>query len=121
MKKWLFLSLCFVFHSCYYDNKEELYQYVQQQDCQVSAASFTTDIVPLLTQHCNRCHRNGREDGNVNLEGYNNVKPYADNGSLYGSTNHDPSFPVMPTNGIKIPFCQIEQMRIWVQDGSPNN
>lgn len=124
MKNWLFfifLSINIIFQSCYYDNQEDLYQFVQQQECNSTTATFNTDIVPILTAHCNRCHRNGRQDGNVNLEGYNNVKPYADNGSLYGTTNHEANYPVMPTNGIKIPFCEIEKMRIWVENGAPND
>ena len=63
----------------------------------------------------------GREDGKVNLEGYSKVKPYADNGSLFGTTNHEATYPVMPTNGVKIPFCEIEQMRLWIENGAQNN
>lgn len=106
---------------CYYDNEEELFQYVQQEECNVIEANYNADIVPILTAHCIRCHRNGREDGNVNLEGYNNVSPYVDNGALYGTTNHEPGWALMPTSGIKIPFCDIEKMRIWIESGALNN
>ena len=47
--------------------------------------------------------------GNVNLEGYQNVKPYVDDGSLYGTTNHEPGWSVMPTSGVRIPYCEIEK------------
>ena len=117
----LILSTGFLIQSCYYDNKENLYQYVQQEDCTATTATFTADIAVILTTHCNRCHRNGREDGNVNLEGYNNVKPYVDNGSLYGTTNHEPGHNAMPTSGVKIPFCDIEKMRLWIEAGALNN
>lgn len=124
MKKTIFfllLALGFLFSSCYYDNKDELYQHVQQEDCTATSATFTVDIVPILINHCNACHRNGREDGGVNLEGYNNVKPYVDDGSLYGTTNHDSGYKVMPTSGVKIPFCEIEKMRLWIEAGALNN
>ena len=125
MKKYglflLFLAgiLC---RACYYDNEEDLYQFVQEADCtSTTDATFAVDVMPLLLTHCNRCHRDGRADGNVNLEGYNNVKPYVDDGSLFGTTNHEVGYSVMPTNGIKIPACEIEKMRIWIEKGALNN
>ncbi len=117
----LFLYIGFLSQSCYYDNQEELYQHVQQENCVATSATFAADITPILTSHCIRCHRNGREDGGVNLEGYNNVKPYVDDNSLYGTTNHEAGFSVMPTSGVKIPFCEIEKMRLWIEAGALNN
>jgi len=113
----LMLSL----NACYYDNQEDLFQYVQAVECNTVTANYTADLVPILVQHCFRCHRNGRTDGNVNLEGYNNVKTYADDGSLLGTTDHQAGFPIMPTSGIKIPACEIEVMRVWINEGALNN
>ncbi len=123
MKKILLLLIIigFLFPSCYYDNKEELYQYVQPENCTATTATFIADIVPVIESHCFRCHNNNRQDGNVNLEGYANVKPYVDDGSFYGSTNHEASYSVMPTSGVKIPFCDIEKMRLWIEAGALNN
>ena len=118
-----FISLFFIsiFSNCYYDNEEDLFQYVQQQECKVAAATYSTDIIPLLVAHCNRCHRNERQDGNVNLEGYNQVKRYVEDGSLWGTTNHVAGYSIMPTNGVKIPFCEIEKMRLWIENGAQND
>ncbi len=122
MKKILIPILLMIsFLSQNYDNEEDLYQYVNQEECTATTATFQVDIVPMMLAHCNQCHRNDRQDGNVNLEGYNNIKTYADDGSLYGTTNHDPGYSVMPTSGIKIPFCEIEKMRLWIEAGSLNN
>jgi len=118
----LFLFILLIGNSCYYDNKEELYQYVQAQNCDsLSTSTFTADVVPVLLTHCTRCHRNGREDGNVNLEGFNNVKPYATDGSLYGSSNHQAPYAIMPPGAPKIPSCDLEKIRIWVDGGALNN
>lgn len=120
--KLVLLSLCILFVTgCYYDNKEDLYQFVQQQDCNLTTATFTADIKPLLETHCIRCHNNTRQDGNVNLEGYEQVQIYANNGSLYGTSNHETGYPVMPTSGVKIPACELEKIRIWIDLGSLNN
>lgn len=114
--------LAFVMTSCYFDNTEDLYQYIQEVDCSsVTTASYQVDILPLLTTHCYRCHRNDRQDGNVNLEGYQQLKPYLDNGALFGTTNHEAGWAVMPTSGVKIPACEIEKLRLWIEKGALNN
>lgn len=114
--------LAFVATSCYFDNTEDLYQYIQEVDCSsVTTASYQVDIAPLLTTHCYRCHRNDRQDGNVNLEGYEQLKPYLANGALFGTTNHETGWAVMPTSGAKIPACEIEKLRLWIEKGALNN
>lgn len=124
MKKQIIMlisSVVLMAQSCYYDNREELYQYIQQQECNLTEATYTANIAPILTSNCIRCHNAQRQDGNVNLEGFNQVKPYADSGKLYGTINHDPGYLLMPTDGVKIPFCDIEQVRLWVEGGAQNN
>lgn len=106
---------------CYYDSEEELFQFVVDPDCNTVEATYAADILPILEAYCIRCHRNDRQDGNVNLEGYQHTKVYADNGALYGSTNHESGYAAMPTSGNKIPFCEIEKMRIWIENGAANN
>lgn len=119
--KLVLVSLCLLLSSCYYDTKEELYQFIQPVECDVTTAAYAADIIPIMEQHCYRCHRDERQDGNVNLQGYNNIKIYVDDGSLFGTTNHEAGYPVMPTNGIKIPACQIEVLRLWIDQGANND
>ena len=116
-----FIISTFVLSGCYYDSKEDLYQFIQAVECDVIEATYSADIVPILKTHCLRCHRNERQDGNVNLQGYTNAKQYADDGSLFGTTNHESGYSIMPTNGIKIPACQIEALRLWIDSGAPND
>ncbi|MCB0643522.1 MAG: hypothetical protein KDC44_17870 [Phaeodactylibacter sp.] len=116
----LTLSLAFL-TGCYYDNKEDLYQYIQQVDCTATAATFATDVDPILATYCQLCHSNSRQDGNVNLEGYQNVKPYVENGKLYGTMNHDAGFLIMPTSGVKVSFCELEKVRLWIANGALND
>lgn len=107
--------------SCYYDNKEDLYQYIVDIECTATEATFTADIAPILSANCNRCHRNGREDGNVNLEGYNRVLPYVQNGKLLGTMDHAPGYGIMPPSGPKVPFCDIEKVKLWLEAGALDN
>lgn len=117
-----YLAILFVLaQSCYYDSQEDLYRFVIDETCTATEATFSQDIVPILEAHCIRCHRNDRQDGNVNLEGYTQVKPYADDGSLLGSTDHTGGFSPMPPSGNKVPFCEIEKIRLWLTAGSLDN
>lgn len=113
-------AIC-LFSSCYQDNKEDLYQHLQPQDCTIVDATYTAQIVPIINNHCFRCHNNTRQDGNVNLEGYAKVKPYIDDGSFLGSIEHTGGFAIMPPDGGKIPFCEIEEVRFWINNGALNN
>lgn len=119
----LYLGLFFLagLQACYYDNKEDLYQHAPPQDCNFQAVSYSTDIIAIMDGHCMSCHNPNDQFGNVNLEGYNNVKNYANNGSLYGSVAHQNGFSIMPPSGQKIPQCSIDKIKTWVDSGAPDN
>jgi hypothetical protein len=121
LKYGFILSMLLLLNACYYDNKDALFEFVQPVECNTSTATYSLDIKPIMDNHCIRCHRNGRKDGNVNLEGYNNVKNYANDGSLFGTTNHEAGYTAMPDNGVKIPACEIEILRLWISEGAMNN
>lgn len=106
-----------LFDACYYDNKEELYVYLGPS-CGTTAATYSKDIAPILQTHCTICHSNADAQGGVNLEGYNKVKQYADQGALYGSANHDAGYAPMPSAGVKIPRCELEKLKLWVDGGA---
>lgn len=111
--------------ACYYDNEEDLFQYVDQtgsgSSCEVMTAEFAADVTPILTAYCTRCHRDGRTDGNVNLEGYDRVSPYVNDGSLLGSAKHEAGFAAMPPSGGTIPACDIQKLSAWIEAGALNN
>lgn len=89
--------------------------------CDSTATSFSTDIFPLLQNHCVGCHNSTRSDGNVNLENYGRVIPYVQNGSLLGTIKHDALYPVMPPSGSKLSDCRIAQVRKWIEEGAKDN
>ncbi|MBC6995378.1 hypothetical protein QWY85_00365 [Neolewinella lacunae] len=117
------LSLLFLFTACYYDNEEDLFQYVAQDpaSCEVTVVTYSADVGPLLTTYCTRCHRVGRTDGNVNLEGYSRVLPYVNNGALLGTAGRQPGFPAMPPSGGSIPACDLQKLTAWIEAGALNN
>ena len=89
--------------------------------CDPTNASFAANIFPTLQNYCVGCHNSNRTDGNVNLESYDKILPYVDNGSLIGSIRADQFYPVMPPAGSMLSACRITQIETWIADGALNN
>ena len=115
------MTVVLAISSCYYDNKEDLYQYSQTETCVIATVNYSNDIVQIMAADCYSCHSNTDQQGNINLEGYDNVKRYVDDGSLLGSIEHTGGFSIMPPSGAKIPKCDIEKVRVWINNGALNN
>ena len=116
----LFGGLLFL-SSCYYENIEELGGLITQESCEITEASYSNDVIPILQKYCYSCHNPDTPQGDIDLVGHQKAKQYALDGSLYGSIIFDPQYSVMPPSGQQIPVCDIETIRIWVENGAPNN
>lgn len=110
----------FFLWACTYNNEEELYGN-QVSNCDTTTVSYTADILPLLQSNCYACHNQAASMGGVNIEGYSRVKIYASNGRLLGAVSHAPGFSPMPKNGSKLPDCEINTIRRWINLGTPDN
>ena len=117
---WLFALVSSV-SSCYYDNREDLFVYLDSQPCEFTTVSYLDDIVPVLDQYCVSCHRPGDLQGGIDLVGYDQANKYARDGSLYGSTNHASGYVPMPLGSRKIPSCDIQKLKAWIDSGALNN
>src|SRR4051794_37765180 len=91
----LLIIMIFSLKSCYWDNEERLY--VQPPvPCDTAAlASYNNVVLPILKTSCYSCHnaKNYISAGdNINLEGYEKLKRWANDGSLLGSISHDKKY-----------------------------
>lgn len=103
-------------HGCYYDVEEELYP---STPCTINGMSYQNDIVPLLLNNgCITCHG---DLSTLDLNGYDDLKIYVDNGSLLGAIKHESSYRAMPDNQPKLDKCTIDKIAAWITDGAPNN
>jgi len=122
MKALRIISLCFVnmllLVGCYYDVEEELYPTIE---CQTEDISYVDDILPIIEDNCYACHSTQANFGNVALEGYSQIKNYADNGSLVGVIRHDAGYSPMPKNQAMLLECEIEKVEAWILDGAKDN
>lgn len=106
-------------NSCFYDNKEDLYIYYQNQ-CDTTAVSYSLDIEPIINAQCKSCHMQPTPDAGLSLENYAEVKASADNGGLYHSINATGGFNIMPVSG-KMVQCNIDKIDAWIKAGTPDN
>lgn len=90
-------------------------------ECDTTNVTYLTHIKPLIQNHCQGCHSGGNPSGGISLTIYNDVKAVADNGKLFGSISHLSGYSPMPQNGSKLSDCQINAVKIWINQGAPNN
>jgi hypothetical protein len=89
--------------------------------CDTNNVKFAGVISPILQNSCNGCHSGSSPAGLIDLTSFPSVLALAQNGKLLGSVNHSAGFQPMPKGGNMLPDCQIDQIRIWIQNGSMNN
>ncbi len=88
--------------------------------CDLSNVTFSNTVQPILQNNCTGCHSGSAPSGGVLLTSYANVKKVADDGRLVGVVSHASGFKSMPPGGT-LQSCFVEQIKVWVQAGAPNN
>lgn len=92
-----------------------------ESGCDTTNVKFSTHIKPLIQNNCQGCHSGAAPGGGINLATYAGVKAIADNGKFFGSISHLTGYKAMPQNGNKLTDCQITKVKIWINQGSPEN
>jgi len=120
IKKYLsLLPAAAMLGGCYYDKKQDLYPSVIA--CDTTPVTYSGKVLSMIQSNCYSCHGSGSVSGNVNLDGYTNLKIYADNGKLIGVMEHKAGYSPMPQGGSKLSDCDINVVKKWIHDGTPNN
>lgn len=89
--------------------------------CDTTDFKFSTAIKPMMQTKCVGCHNSASLGGGVDLSTYTGVKASAQSGKLYGSVNWTAGISAMPKGGVKMPDCEIRQIKKWIDAGTPNN
>jgi len=118
IKLWVLVSALIFLTACYYDKEDELYP---PNSGPKSNVSFSTDVLPILSNNCFVCHSTAAALGNVILEGHDQTLIYVNNGSLLGSIKHESNFIPMPNGSAKLSNTLIETIEVWIAEGAKNN
>jgi len=92
-----------------------------ESGCDTTNVKYSTHIKPLIQNTCQGCHSGAAPGGGIDLATYTGVKAIADNGKLIGSISHLTGYSAMPKNGYKLTDCQITTVKIWINQGAPQN
>lgn len=113
------------------DQKALILKWIQQgaQDltctssCDTTNVTYSGSVKPLLDLKCKGCHGASNPGGGIKLTNYDEAKVEALNGDLLGSISHNGiNIPMpYPAGSAKMPQCEIDVIRIWVDAGAPNN
>ncbi len=89
--------------------------------CDTLNVTFSTSVWPTLSTNCVGCHSGAEPSGNITITDYNSVVALANNGSLLSVIKHEGNYSPMPKNGQKLSDCKVAEIKIWIEDGTPNN
>jgi hypothetical protein len=89
--------------------------------CSVTSASYIMDIAPLIERSCKGCHSGQNPIGGFSMDTYDQVAEKALSGRLYGAVAWLTGFVPMPLSQDMLPECDINLIKVWVDNGAPDN
>jgi len=88
--------------------------------CDTTNVTYQSQIGTLIANRCQGCHSGANPDGGISLTNYNQIKNEALFGLLYDAVTHNGNATNMPYNSAQMPECEIDLIRIWIENGAPN-
>jgi cytochrome c5 len=86
-------------------------------DCGTTTAVYETDIKPIFSKSCNRCHGDLRKAAGYDFRKIEDLKRAADKGELLGTIKWAEGYAHMPMRGDKLDDATIHTIECWVQNG----
>lgn len=102
---------------CYYDNEEELYP--AAESCDTVDVTYSGDILAMVDQYCQTCHSGNTPSGNLNLETFGQITAAAE--KMYERISKPAGDVQLMPPGQKLDDCTIKKMKVWIENGKPNN
>ncbi|NEN22991.1 hypothetical protein G3O08_05690 [Cryomorpha ignava] len=88
-------------------------------DCDTTNVTYVSKIEPIITAKCLGCHSGSSPQGDISLSGYANVRDQSIDGSLLQAVQHVGTATPMPYQSSQLPQCEIDLIRIWIENGAP--
>jgi hypothetical protein len=115
----LILAVFLTAQSCYFDNEEELYP--SAGECDLTNVTYSGTVAPILAENCNSCHGGNFPQAGVVTDNYDDLKTVVDNGRFWGAINHEDGYSPMPQNLPKLPQCELDKIKTWIDNGALND
>lgn len=93
----------------------------KKNECDTINVTFSMVISPIIQQKCLGCHSGTSPGGGIDFSMFDQLQAAAQDKRMLNSILHAPGFKAMPLGGMMLPECEIEAIRIWTNDGAPNN
>jgi len=109
---------------CYYDVEEELYPDSQMPTaCDTNNVRYSVEVKNVFDARCNSCHAGVNASAGIRLDNHADIKTYLDQtgSTLVSSIEQDGNASSMPQGQPRIPDCEINQVKIWIANGYPEN
>lgn len=106
--------------SCSWDNEEAFYP--PEAICDTLDVSFSSQVLPILTNNCFSCHSNQNAPDfafGISLEDHADVALMGP--AITGAIKHLDNYSPMPKNAPMLDSCSIMKIEAWVNQGSPDN
>jgi hypothetical protein len=119
MQRFLFISCLFFFlASC----SKEKFNYSECPTVDSMMVSYNADIKSIVNANCVTCHySNSTLDSTMTYDfsNYNGIKRAI--GSVYNRIIRPVDDPLHMPVGIKLSDCDLLKLKIWIQNGAPEN
>jgi hypothetical protein len=93
----------------------------QNSDCDTSNVTFVGTILPITDTYCKGCHSGTHPSGGISLTDYATIKNSVESQRFMGAIEQLTGYSPMPQGGNKLSDCAIRQLKIWINNGMPNN
>jgi uncharacterized membrane protein len=111
------------------EQKQMIYNWIKQgalnnqciSDCDTSNVTFSKNIITITDSYCKGCHSGASPDAGISITNFAEIQTLAADGRLLGVIEHKQGYSPMPKNQNQLSDCQIETIKIWINDGMPNN
>lgn len=88
-------------------------------DCDTTNVTYALSIEPLISAKCQGCHSGANPQSGLSLTNYNQISTAALFGDMLDAVQHTGTATPMPFNSTQLPQCEIDLIRIWIENGAP--
>ncbi len=89
--------------------------------CDTTNVTYATHVWPLIQTNCTGCHSGANPGAGTFLTDHQTIAAAAATGKLYGSVAHLSGYAPMPKNATQLDECDLAAIRIWIENGTPND